>query len=209
LTVTGTTSTGLVTDPTSYSFNVSTNAPIVTSAEYPYWQLSGGPYVTGHFTFTPKVPNVVSYVYRFSTDGVEHTIAADPDGTATITWTPTNHGEVNLLVWSHSANGTVSEFGGTAILVDGRSPTITSDVFSINGGGTAGEPGPVLFSNNLLGATDFVYAMDNGPAQTVTIGDTGSTLVSITPSAGYHWISVYSLRPDGLTSTVQYFSFIV
>ncbi|MEV6523518.1 hypothetical protein AB0M43_16325 [Longispora sp. NPDC051575] len=71
-------------------------SPRVVSAEYPADVSSGGAGVTGTFTFQPRQPGVVSYVYSFDF-GVEETVPAGADGTASITWTPETGGSDHWL----------------------------------------------------------------------------------------------------------------
>ena len=83
-------------------WELTSHAPTVTSTDYPENQTSGGVGVAGTFVFGPARPGVTAYTYTFA-DGVEHTIPAEQDGTAAITWTPTaaDSGWQTLTVREH------------------------------------------------------------------------------------------------------------
>ena len=63
---------------------------------------SGGVGVTGVFTFAPAVPNVVSYTYSFDW-GLETTIPAGSDGTASVSWAPDSSGQHMVCAYSADA----------------------------------------------------------------------------------------------------------
>jgi hypothetical protein len=83
-------------------WSLTVHNPSVNSAEYPEYQTSGGPGVTGTFVFRPARPGVTAYTYAFD-DDKERTIPADADGTARLTWTPTaeDTGRQTLQVREH------------------------------------------------------------------------------------------------------------
>jgi hypothetical protein len=71
---------------------------------------TGGVGVPGTFTFTPPpgLTDVTAYQYSFDSDGGDpQTVPAGPDGTAQITWTPSQAGYVTLIVNEVRADGTV------------------------------------------------------------------------------------------------------
>ncbi|MFG1869989.1 hypothetical protein [Micromonospora arborensis] len=69
----------------------------------------GGVGVEGTFTFSPPPGWTDTAAYRYSFDEAEPTeVAADANGRATITWTPTASGYVTLTVNPVRADGTVS-----------------------------------------------------------------------------------------------------
>jgi hypothetical protein len=72
-------------------FTIDTTAPkppVVTSADYPAWENSGGAGVAGTFAFHPALDGVTAYTYVIDNAG-PRTIQADATGTATLPWTPT------------------------------------------------------------------------------------------------------------------------
>jgi hypothetical protein len=60
--------------------------------------------VPGTFTFAPKVKGITSYTYAFS-DGAGGTVAAKGNGTAQITWTPSQSGFYFLDVYGTTKDG--------------------------------------------------------------------------------------------------------
>ncbi|WP_435206144.1 hypothetical protein [Micromonospora sp. bgisy143] len=84
-----------------------TTAPRISATVYRQGATSGGPGVPGVFTFTPRQAEVVSYRYRFG--AVTSTVAAEADGTASVTWTPTKAGLTSLTVWSIDGDGALSD----------------------------------------------------------------------------------------------------
>jgi hypothetical protein len=99
---------GWVSSPGNWHEYVDTS-PSVTSAVYPEGDSpTGGVGVAGTFTFAPRMPNVVAYVFSFDW-GVETTVAAGADGKATITWTPDSSGYHDIQVYAKAADGTLSD----------------------------------------------------------------------------------------------------
>ena len=91
----------------TYTFQVS-DAPVVTSSDYPENDSAGQPGQPGRFTFDPGRSGVVEYRYVLEYSGEEQVVAAGTDGRATIEVTPTHPGYTLLTVTSRSADGTVS-----------------------------------------------------------------------------------------------------
>ncbi|WP_441249016.1 hypothetical protein [Kitasatospora sp. McL0602] len=67
---------------------------------------SGGVGVSGVFTFAPKVANVASYTYSFDYSR-ETTVRAGADGTAQISWAPSESGQHTLYAYATDAAGRV------------------------------------------------------------------------------------------------------
>ncbi|MCX5068107.1 hypothetical protein OOJ91_19885 [Micromonospora lupini] len=71
----------------------------------------GGVGVEGTFTFSPPPGWTDTTAYQYSFNYAEPIeVAADANGRATITWTPTAGGYVDLTVYAVRANGTVSDY---------------------------------------------------------------------------------------------------
>lgn len=81
------------------------DSPRITSTDFP--TTGQGPLATGSFTFTPRTPGTTAYLYSMDW-GPYTTLAARPDGTATLTWTPDETGAHRLEVQSRMADGTRS-----------------------------------------------------------------------------------------------------
>ncbi|GAA2500074.1 hypothetical protein [Winogradskya humida] len=100
-------SNGTTSAERTLTFQVS-DAPIITSPDYPEGTDAGGPGIPGTFTFHPAQPTVHSYTYSYEY-GDDQTVTAAPDGTATIVITPDSEGWKTLQVTSHNADGTPSD----------------------------------------------------------------------------------------------------
>ena len=65
-----------------------------------------------------RMPGVVEYVYTFD-QLTWHTIAADGNGAASVTFTPVQPWGHNLIVYSRSADGTESDWHWYSFVVAG------------------------------------------------------------------------------------------
>lgn len=90
---------GALSTETSYSFSVFSQA-IITSDDFPEGNFGGAPGVPGTFHFSSASDSVTSYNYTFSgpSEDESGTVAAGPDGRATLTWTPRESGYYSLTV---------------------------------------------------------------------------------------------------------------
>jgi hypothetical protein len=90
---------GVASTSTTYSFSVFSQA-IITSDDYPEERFGGAPGVAGTFHFSSASDSVTSYDYTFSgpSEDESGTVAAGPDGRATLTWTPREPGYYSLTV---------------------------------------------------------------------------------------------------------------
>ncbi|MEU8244103.1 hypothetical protein AB0C07_38110 [Actinoplanes missouriensis] len=93
---------GISTDDGSTQWSVS-NGPTVTSAEFP--ATGAARLVPGSFTFRPRLPLVTDFRYWFGNDDPRW-VAAKPDKSATVSWTPSAAGDYVLSVQSY--NGSIS-----------------------------------------------------------------------------------------------------
>ncbi|MEH1168918.1 hypothetical protein V6V47_26375 [Micromonospora sp. CPCC 205539] len=92
---------GVQSDEGGMSWSV-TDAPRVTSTDFP--SSGSGRLATGTFSFTPRLPGTTRYEYSINYGSVV-SIAARPDGTATLSWTPPDAGQHLLTVRSVTAGG--------------------------------------------------------------------------------------------------------
>ncbi|WP_416902145.1 hypothetical protein [Micromonospora echinospora] len=98
----------------NHRFHLATK-PTVSSVEYPInTPLTGAPAGTpGTFVFQPGMPGVTEYVYSIAF-GPAQTVAAGPDGSASMSYTPSTSKIYRITVYSRTADGIVSEtFTGT------------------------------------------------------------------------------------------------
>jgi hypothetical protein len=187
---------------TTYRFTVMSTAPVVTpSTQTPdYGQpftatISPGPHVTG----------VVSYTYTVNA-GKATTVAAGPDGTATITVTFTSSGTNSLDVTSLSSNGWVSTVGEFSAYLD-IAPVVTSDIYpdGVAAGGP-GVTGTFTFTSRLPHTVSFTYDVDFGDPVTVPASPDGTATITWTPqaSSGY-LLEVVATGADGVATGSTYY----
>jgi hypothetical protein len=105
LTVTSTSANGWVSDDAQWNTDFDTTTTI-TSDVYPENASGGGVGIPGTFTFAPKMKNIASYTYFFTSGGSPTTVeAGDDNQPASITWTPTDSGDNSLLVYATTKDG--------------------------------------------------------------------------------------------------------
>ncbi|KOX14765.1 hypothetical protein ADK66_01255 [Micromonospora sp. NRRL B-16802] len=88
---------------TNYQFSAAYTAPTISATVYQEFTEGGGPGVPGVFTFTPVVPGTVSYRYSFNDQA--GTVPANADGSASVTWMPTEAGWFLLEVVGVNQDG--------------------------------------------------------------------------------------------------------
>jgi hypothetical protein len=92
-----------------YTFDPISIAPDVYSDEYRPGLFDGGVGVTGVFLFLGNTSGVDSFIYRFGS-GPELTVPTiEGEAAAFVEWTPEQPGYVQLVVRSHSTDGTISD----------------------------------------------------------------------------------------------------
>jgi hypothetical protein len=161
------------------------------------------------FTFRTLMANPVEYEYEFTAQrGTVHTVAADPDGTATVTWTPPDGGHQGIRVWARNAAGVRTETGEASFNID-DTPIVTSAEFRRWEVG-ARLPGSFTFRSRIPDATEFVYQINSGPDATVAAGPDGTATIQFTPTAdGFYHLQVQSRSADGRESIHHQYSFWV
>ncbi|HEX5543747.1 MAG TPA: hypothetical protein VFX60_19690 [Micromonospora sp.] len=203
------TSDGTVSETASERFRPTSHAPSIESTSYPQYAESGGPGVTGQFTFRPARDGVTGYVYSFGDE--EETVTVGTDGVAIINWTPKTYpasGWVQLIVRSASGE-IVSDATEYSFRIKPLAPIVTSDDYPPHGGGGPGIPGEFTLTAQMPGSTEFVYRY-LGEEQTVSVGPDGTATITLTPAwDGSHYLYVHSRGPDGLTSGEHFYYFYV
>lgn len=184
------------------------NAPAVVSPTYPAGTEGGGIGVAGEFTFSPNgSTDVAKYDYNFGAGTRE--IAAGPDGTATVSFTPTATGCQSVVVraWDRAGNLPLSTY--YSFIVKETRPTVTSDRYSPRGGpdGGIGVPGVFRFAPGMPNVVAYDYRLDDGASATVTAG---VAEVTITPATGGdHVLFVRSTDTAGVKSPQREYRFLV
>lgn len=210
LTVTSRTAAGLEAT-TTREFYLRTE-PLVASAEYPEYGSGGGAGVPGNFTFAPRLPNVVSYLYSFAPGGPEQGVPADASGTAVLAWAPTVAGLHYLRVRSVSADGTQSPQYEYRFTVINLLPSVVSDLYEddyVSPFGGPGVTGSFHLSSVVADVAEFVYQFDDGPRQVVPAAF-GSARIEFTPTAaGRQVLKVQSRTTGGVESAWASYPFRV
>ncbi|WP_250029288.1 hypothetical protein [Paractinoplanes maris] len=201
---------GTLSPATTITVHVS-DAPLVTvRGPFSPWPVAGLPATA---TFEPARPGVVEYRYNWGLGDEDRTLAAGPDGTATLTWTPETAGSVSLHVVSVTGDGAVSTVRDLTVPVDDPAVSVmaTWDDWSENGG--PGVPGTFSFSTWMTAEFTVAYRwhVDDGPV-TTSPADPASwiTDVSYTPvRSGSSTLFVQQVFTDGSLSPVTEYPFRV
>jgi hypothetical protein len=169
-------------------------------------ELPGEPAV---ITFDSPMENVTEYVYTLNLDpSTTTTVPAGPDGTATITWTPTELGWAQINVRARNAAGLLSDEDSTWFYVDGA-PEVSSTDFP-RFGAVPRRPGSFTFTPRAQNVVGYEYRFNFGTPATVPAGADGSATVTWTPTGdGYHQLDVRSRSADGTLSPYRTYSFEV
>ncbi|MGI5524926.1 hypothetical protein ACQEUX_28880 [Micromonospora sp. CA-259024] len=161
------------------------------------------------FTFHPGLPDVASY--RYSLNGAdEETIAAGPDGTATVTYTPSSWGYHEVRVTSIGADGTESDLRIQPFDVrDNRVDVYSLYDWSRRG---IGWTGYFYFHTQLFGeVTEYHYRVNDGPEQVLPASTDGTSTMVAVPFErnGTNTLHVRSLTAGGELSPVTDYDFTV
>jgi hypothetical protein len=146
---------------------VATDAPQVSSLDYPEYGHSGGVGVPGTFSFTSRLPGVVSYTYRFN-DTPPVTVAADLDGSAGVVLTPIRPYSQVITVTSNFADGGVSYERQYYFSANSVSPDLACE---IDGYLRPGQQVPCTVTARQPGAVAVQYLLGTHPEVTVPLID--------------------------------------
>ncbi|MGR6316410.1 hypothetical protein Q2K19_11015 [Micromonospora soli] len=182
--------------------------PKISATVYEEYGFGGGQGVPGVFTFTPRLPDTVSYRYQFN--GEEATVAADAAGTASVTWAPKEAGWTSLIVWGISRDGTESDPATWYFTVRDLLPTIySSDYSPYYWSGGPGQPGEFRFSSEVADTVAFRYRFDAGAEQTVDADGSGAAVTWTPDQGGTHTLVARSVSADGTVSPERTYTFLV
>ncbi|MBV1853254.1 hypothetical protein [Catellatospora tritici] len=186
--------------------------PRIESADFAWPEVEGQVGRPGTFTFRPGRPDVVAYEYGFLYHSDLQRIDAAADGTATLTWTPTEPDWYMLNVRSIGADGTVSETNQFQFNVIDTKPVVRSSTYpDYWAGGGVGVPGEFEFDTAMPDAAAYVYRFNDGAEQVVEI-EWPYTMaqVTLTPDhSGTNTLSVQTRFADGTFSPVREYVFQV
>lgn len=193
----------------AHDFFVYDNAPRITAPE------SGELDVPVEVVLAPGMPGVVEYSYQVN-GGATHTVAAGPDGGATVTVVPDEPGSNPVEARSRTAAGLVSGVSRTAIYLPLYEPTVVSTDYPDDGlpHGGVGVPGAFEFTSSLPGTTAFVYTVVwNGSESdevVVPADQDGRATATIVPTEpGSHYLYVRARRANGGLSGGTFYDFAV
>lgn len=160
-------------------------------------------------TFTPGMPDVVEYGYHID-NGPAQTIAAGPDGTASINYPATVSGPHHIYVTNTTSSGLTSAAVDDYVYVGGDQPTVNSDTYSVFGGGGIGISGTFTFTSELLNVSEYTYSFNGGAEVTIPADADGSAAISFAPTAtGSQNVVVTAENPTGLKSDPTTYDFVV
>ncbi|MEV4495873.1 hypothetical protein AB0J84_09220 [Micromonospora arborensis] len=184
----------------TYTFEVS-DAPVVTSSEYPENGDGGQPGQPGRFTFNPGRSDVVEYRYVLEYSGEEQVVAAGPDGKATIEIAPTHDGSTLLTVTSRSADGTASAERRYYFRVRDPRVNVSSvyDEYTPRGG--IGAVGRFGVDTEIGEVKTYEYQLNGGAWQSVP-KETDALVTDISVTMDRNGANVFSVR--GRTEAGEY-----
>jgi hypothetical protein len=196
-------------------------APFIESVDFP---LDGRPGIPvgspGTFTLKPHMHGVVEYVYQFNQyqedEQPPQTVAAGPDGVATIQFTATRASHNSLHVYSRTAAGYESEPTGVSFTPSSIAPRVSSVEYPAdNSGGGPGVEGTFVFQPTAANVVEYTYQFRGEAQQTVAAGPDGSATTRWTPIeypsewGGWFDVLVRSRSANGVVSDWAYYGFRV
>jgi hypothetical protein len=171
-------------------------APTVTSTDYPENTWSGGGGIPGEFTFSlPGVSDLDGFSYGLWNE--TSYVAADANGKATVTITPTRDGLVVLYVSGRDKAGNWSDRTAYYLYVKSTSPTIED----LDPEAWFGQPHRIALRPSMDGVVSYVYTVGYGPEQTIAAAADGTAQITVTPEESYTEIRVRSVTAAGLRSS--------
>ncbi|MFI6075688.1 hypothetical protein ACIA5C_29420 [Actinoplanes sp. NPDC051343] len=198
---------GSLTPATTITISISSGPTLALAAAYGSPAVAGR---TGTVTFSPGLPDVVSYRYVFDGAQGEQTVDAAADGTATVPFAPGTPGWWELTVSSVSANGTVSDTRQYDLNVDDPKVSVYSAWDDWAPWGAPGEAGTFEFSGDLTAATtEYLWHVNDDPVRTAAAAD-NPTVVGYTPDrSGENTLYVQRRFTDGTLSAITEHPFLV
>ncbi|MEU6202997.1 hypothetical protein ABZ814_05345 [Micromonospora musae] len=161
-------------------------------------------------TFRSVLPQTKEF--RYSLDFAEYqTVAAEPDGTATVSFTPQSQGWFSTRVTGVAEDGTTSPEREMTIQVRDTRVSVWSQFSEWSPRGGIGVPGDFGFSTSWTPeVVEYLYRLNDGPELTVPIGDSWNTLVTLVPDRnGLNTLTVQGRTADGRLSPVTEYPFQV
>lgn len=186
-----------------------TDAPTVTSAEFPRWPEV--PWRAGTFTFTSHQPGAVTLECWI--DGSVRTAPIDANGTATVTWTPSRVGVHQMHFTTLTADGRRSGQTWYSFTIQDK-PLITSgdfpDGYRV---GPLDQPATFAVAPGRLGVVEYEYRFhrDDAPMtepRTIAAEADGTARIVYAPPAyGAYVLIVRGRMADGALTADGHFQF--
>ncbi|GAA0942779.1 hypothetical protein [Virgisporangium aurantiacum] len=190
-------------------------APVVETTDFRNGPDSVPVGTPGTFTLKPHMYGVVEYVYQFDWyDGTPlQTVAAGPDGTATVQFTAADIGQHSLRVFTRTAAGVESDPTEIAFNASSIAPRITSAEYpEWNTRGGPGIEGTFTLTPTAADVVEYEYQFSRQPVRTVAAG--APTTIRWTPLDyntdtydGSVMLQVRSRSANGLVSDWYYYRF--
>lgn len=165
----------------------------------------------GTFTFRPRRAGVTAYEYFL--DEEWHRVEAAADGTAVVSWTPTEStglDQMTIVVRSLDVDGTESWSTQRDFQIIDVLPDVDSSDYDTSGPhGGVGIPGEFELDTRMPDADAYVYRLNDGPEQTVDL-EARFARIHLTPErAGINTLTVRTRFLDGSLSPARTYTFEV
>ena len=174
--------------------------PTIASPEYPEqpdWPGTGGPGVTGHFTFGAGGTADIAG-YRWGERGAYTYVAADRlGGGATVDFTPTRSGPTSIVAAAVDRAGNQSPTRRYEIWVRSDAPEVTATPPD----GALGQPVEFTFTSRVAGVVEYSYEFNQGVARTVAAGPDRTAKVTLVLDQPYQ--NVLTVRSRTAAGTLS------
>jgi hypothetical protein len=172
-------------------------APSITSTDYPEDTWAGGPGIPGSFTFKVAPGDTDVTQFRWGARGILEDVPVDPDGTATVRYTPTSDGPITMSVTAIDRTLNRSETTSYTFRVQVTEPKIEDR----NADAGIFEPRTIVLSPGMPDVTEYTYWLNDGAHTTVAAGADGTATIVVTPDqVGTNYLHVTSRTSTGLPS---------
>lgn len=200
---------GTLSAVTDWQFHIWTG-PVVDSQEYPSGGPSGQPGRQGTFRMRPGLPGVTEYLVTLPFDIGQMIVPADADGGGSFTFTPTFSGSHSIIVVSRGVDGTLSDPRRYSFGVRDTAITVSGYYHDQRPRGGVGIGGYISLGTGLYASvSEWVYWVNDGPAQTVPSDGFTTTFVLVPERSGANLLHVRYRTTDGELSPVMDYPFLV
>ncbi|WP_433128703.1 hypothetical protein ACQPWW_02485 [Micromonospora sp. CA-240977] len=185
------------------------DTPGVESADFAFPDHNGVVGRPGTFTFRPGRAGVVAYEYGLLYAEMDR-IDAAADGTAVLSWTPTEPGWHTFMVRSISADGTRSDVVQYEFNVIDTKPSVYSQTYYEYGAwGGVGIPGEFHISTAMPDVDVFLYRYNDGTEQVLDQTNNETQLTLAPDRSGSNTLAVRTRFLNGSFSPTRTYTFEV